>query len=278
MEKNMLKAVGRLDTDDVKELDSRVEKILKQLQGGKHDLAKKKIFTLSNTANYFVRDSLGKLLAQYEDTEVMDEICLEMLDHKIYGIRATGLFYFYYKNLQNPRRILTILEKTFETIPWEAESIAFEMWKRNADVMKEIMPLWTASDNEKKRALSMHGMENIAGTDPQYIMNFVGNLIDDQSLEVQKKITHILTQVGRLRPNQCYPHIRQWLLEADDKRIKTIWVSMKKLANILVQRSKRDKSQEFIVVTQKIVKDWKADANPNVAQMGTRLHQGKCTR
>jgi 3-methyladenine DNA glycosylase AlkC len=139
--------------------------------------------------------------------------------------------------------------------------------------MKEVMPSWTASDNEKKRALSMHGMENIAGQDPQFVMNFVGNLIDDDSLEVQKKITHILTQVGRLRPNQCYPFIRQWLIDADEKRVKTIWVSMKKLANILVQRSRRDKSQEFIVVTQKTVKEWKADPDPNVSQMGLRLHQ-----
>jgi 3-methyladenine DNA glycosylase AlkC len=269
----MLKEVGRLDSDDFKELDSIVEKILKQLQNGKEDLAKKKIHALANTANYFIRDTLGKLLATYDDTETMDRICLEMLDHRVYGIRATALFYFYYKNLQNPRKILEILEKTFETIPWEAESIAFEMWKRNADVMKEVMPSWTASDNEKKRALSMHGMENIAGQDPQFVMNFVGNLIDDESLEVQKKITHILTQVGRLRPNQCYPFIRQWLIEADEKRVKTIWVSMKKLANILVQRSRRDKSQEFIIVTQKTVKDWKADPNQNVAQMGLRLHQ-----
>jgi hypothetical protein len=97
--------------------------------------------------------------------------------------------------------------------------------------------------------------------------------LDDESDEVQKKITHILTQVGRMRPVQCYAAIKKWLIDADEKRIRTIWMTMKKLANILMQRSKRDKTMDFINVTQKTVKEWKNDPNSNVSQMGSKLAQ-----
>jgi 3-methyladenine DNA glycosylase AlkC len=104
-------------------------------------------------------------------------------------------------------------------------------------------------------------------------MSFIGNMIDDESLEVQKKITHILTQVGRSKPNKCYPVVKEWLHDADDKRIKTIWVSMKKLANIITQQSNRDKSAEFVKVTTRTVKEWKKDSNQNVSVMGGKLAQ-----
>jgi 3-methyladenine DNA glycosylase AlkC len=269
----MLKNVGRLTIDDLKLMDLQVEKIFKALDKDNASLAEKKILEIANTPNYFTREELGKRLAMYNTNNLLDEICSRMLEHRLYGIRATALFYFYFKRQDNPVVIIKTIEKTIETVPWESETIAFEMWKRQSETMKAEMPIWAKSDNEKKRAMSMHGMENIAAKDPQYIMNFISDLLDDESDEVQKKITHILTQVGRMRPVQCYAAIKKWLIDADEKRIRTIWMTMKKLANILMQRSKRDKTMDFINVTQKTVKEWKNDPNSNVSQMGSKLAQ-----
>lgn len=269
----MIKSMGRLNIDDYKIMDAHVEKIFKNLDKGKTDLAKKQILELANTANYFVREDLGKRLAVYNGTGELDKIIGEMLEDRFYGVRASALFYIYYKRQSTPEVIIKTLEKTFETVPWESETICFEMWKKAPEVMKEYMPLWAESDSEKKRAMSMHGMENISSRHPQYILTFVSRLLDDESDEVQKKISHILTQVARQRPLQCYTNIRRWLLEADEKKVRTIWQTMKKLANIYSQRSRKDKSNDFINVTQKTIADWKSDSNPKVQQMGQRLGQ-----
>ncbi|GAB1467849.1 hypothetical protein MASR2M64_05380 [Candidatus Cloacimonadota bacterium] len=267
----MIKEMGRLNLDDFKYLDASAEKIFRNVEKGKIALAEKQISEIGNTANYFVREELGKRLAQYEGNGEMDEICARLLDDFIYGVRATGLFYFYYKHQSHPEIIVKTIEKTFESVPWESETICFEMWKRAPEVMKEYMPHWAQSPNEKKRAMSMHGMENIAAKHPQYILTFVSNLLDDESEEVQKKISHILTQVGRQRPLQCYNNVRRWLIDADDRRIRTIWQTMKKLANIFTQKSKRDKSADFINITQRTVQEWRNDPNPNVSNMGAKL-------
>lgn len=269
----MLRQVGRLTGDDLKLMDAHVEKIFKALDKGSSELAEKKILEMANTPNYFTREELGRRLATYDGTGNLDEICSNMLEHRLYGIRATALFYYYYKRQDDPAVIIKIIEKTIETVPWESETICFEMWKRQSEIMKDQMPLWAKSDNEKKRAMSMHGMENIAARDPQYIMNFISGLLDDESEEVQKKITHVLTQVGRMRPVQCYAAIKGWLADADEKRTRTVWMTMKKLANILMQRSKRDKTHDFINITQKTVKEWKNDPNQNISQMGNKLAQ-----
>ncbi len=269
----MIKSMGRLNIDDYKIMDAHVDKIFKNLDKGKTDLAKKQILELANTANYFVREDLGKRLAVYNGTGELDKIIGEMLEDRFYGVRASALFYIYYKRQSTPEVIIKTLEKTFETVPWESETICFEMWKKAPEVMKEYMPLWAESDSEKKRAMSMHGMENISSRHPQYILTFVSRLLDDESDEVQKKISHILTQVARQRPLQCYTNIRRWLLEADEKKVRTIWQTMKKLANIYSQRSRKDKSNDFINVTQKTIADWKSDSNPKVQQMGQRLGQ-----
>lgn len=267
----MIKEVGRLNIDDYKFLDASVEKIFRNVEKGKSSLAEKQIVELGNTANYFVREELGKRLALYTGNGEMDEICNKLLEHFIYGVRATGLFYFYYKHQSNPEKIVKTIEKTFESVPWESETICFEMWKKAPEVMKENMPLWAESDNEKKRAISMHGMESIANRNPQYVLTFVARLLDDESEEVQKKVSHILTQVGRQRPLQCYNNVRRWLIDGDAQRINTIWQTLKKLANIFTQRSKRDKSNDFINITQRIVAEWRNDSNQNVATMGAKL-------
>ncbi|PKN74951.1 MAG: hypothetical protein CVU49_05735 [Candidatus Cloacimonetes bacterium HGW-Cloacimonetes-2] len=269
----MIKSMGRLNIDDYKLMDAHVEKIFKNLDKGKTALAKKQILELGNTPNYFVREELGKRLAPYNGEGELDLIISEMLEDHFYGVRATALFYIYYKRQDTPEVIIKTLEKTYETVPWESETICFEMWKRAPEVMKEYMPYWAESDNEKKRAMSMHGMENIASKNPQYVLTFVSRLLDDDGEEVQKKISHILTQVARTRPLQCYTNVRRWLVDADEQRVRTIWQTMKKLANILSQRSKRDKSNDFINITQKTIADWRQDSNPKVQQMGHRLHQ-----
>ncbi len=271
----MIRHIGRLTQDDMKILDEQVEQTFRLLNKGNSTQAETKIMELANTPNYFTREELGKRLAAYEGKAKarLDKICSGMLEHKLYGIRATALFYYYYTRQEDPCVIIKIIEKTIETVPWESETIALDMWKYHSEVMKEQMPLWAKSDNEKKRAMSMHGMENIAGKDPAYVMNFISGLLDDPGEEVQKKIIHVLTQVGRMRPVQCYAAIKTWLQDADEKRIRTVWMTMKKLANILMQRSKRDKTHDFINVTQKTVKEWKNDSNPNVAQMGAKLAQ-----
>jgi len=268
----MIKEVGRLNIDDYKLLDAQVEKIFRNLDKGKDELAIKQITELGNTANYFVREELGKRLAPYSGKGKLDAICGDLLEDFIYGLRATGLFYFYYKYQDSPEHIIKTLEKTYESVPWESETICFEMWKRFPEAMCQHMPLWADSDNEKKRAISMHGMENIAAKNPQFVLMFIGKLLDDPSEEVQKKISHILTQVGRVRPIQTYTSVRRWLLDADEVRFNTIWQTLKKLANIFTQKSKRDRGNDFMSITQRTVADWRKDKNPNVQSMANKLN------
>ncbi len=269
----MIKEMGRLKLDEFKLMDAHVDKIFKNLDKGKSDLATKQIFELGNTANYFVREELGKRLALYEGSGNLDEICSELLEHRLYGLRATALFYFYFKHAHNPEVMVKTLEKTFASVPWESETICFEMWKTAPEVMKDYMPLWAGSDNEKKRAMSLHGMESIAAKNPQYILAFISKLLDDESEEVQKKISHILTQVGRQRPLQTYASIKRWLLEGDENRARTIWQTLRKLTSLFTQRNMKDKAPEFITVSKRVVQEWKADSNPSVVQMGNRLNQ-----
>jgi 3-methyladenine DNA glycosylase AlkC len=269
----MLKAIGRLDNASIRELDTLLADIQKLIKSKKRKQAVTAINNIAKTPNYFIREYMGKKMVTFENQELTFSIAEEMLEHRIYGIRATGLFYFYNLYLKEPQKLLPYLERTFESIHWEAESIINELWKKHSKVMKVEMLKWVKDENENKRALSFHGMENIASKDPSYIMDFLTQAIDDESIEVQKKITHILSQVARSRPAESYPYIREWLLDANETRLKTLWVSMKKLANIVVQKSKRDKSQEFIMLTHRTIKDWRRDENKNVSTMGNKLTQ-----
>ena len=269
----MIKEMGRLKLDDLKVMDAHVDKIFKNLDKDKEELAEKQICELGNTTNYFVREELGKRLALYEGEGPLETICSRLLEHRLYGLRATALFYFYYKHQADPEVIVKTLDKTYETVPWESETICFELWKKSPEVMKEYMPFWALSADEKKRAMSLHGMESITARNPQYILTFIGKLLDDESEEVQKKISHILTQVGRQRPLQTYASIRRWLLTADETRVKTIWQTLKKLASLFAQRNMKDKSSEFVSVSKRVAQEWKADPNQTLAQMGNRLGQ-----
>ncbi len=267
----MLNNIGRLDRDAKKEISSLLEKIFELLDANKKDKAEKKLYSLAKTPNYFIREFVGAGLLNYSDQRKIIPIAKRMLKHRIYGIRATAFFYLYNKHSEDSNKILDLIDDCAESIPWEVESIINEMWKQYPDLMKKKMKKWIETGNEKKRALSFHGMENIAQSDPEFIMEFVTKAIDDDTLEVQKKITHILTQVARANPIIVFPYIREWLLDADEKRIKTIWVSMKKLANIVVQRNQKNKTQDFILLTGQTINDWKNDENENVSNLGKKL-------
>ncbi len=263
--------IGRLDSESRKQFDISLAEIFKLLDKDKIRSAEKKLIEISKTPNYFIREYIGKKLVTYENVDKMVQIAEKMLTHRIYGVRATALFFLYYINIENPDKVLELLELTFDSVPWEVESVINGMWKRYPDIMKEYMATWIESENSQKRSLSFHGMENISLSDPIYIMDFIARAIDDDTMEVQKKITHILTQVARANPIIVYPYVREWLAEADETRTKTIWVSMKKLANIVVQRNRRDSKEEFVILTEQTVEDWRSDENENVSQMGDRL-------
>ncbi|MFC1887741.1 DNA alkylation repair protein [Candidatus Cloacimonadota bacterium] len=267
----MLTKIGRLDTEAKNELQSMIESIYAHLRKNKLAKAEKALVKIASTPNYFIREYVGKQLINYEDQDVLFSIAQKMISHKIYGVRATALFFFYSVFKDSPEDLIEVLEDTYEHIPWEVESIINEMWKKYPDLMKVKMYSWIESEDSQKRALSFHGMENIAHSDPQYIMEFIGKAIDDETIEVQKKITHILTQVARANPIIVFPYVREWLSEANEKRIKTIWVSMKKLANIVIQRNRREKSEEFVLLTQQTINDWTNDENDNVSKMGEKL-------
>jgi 3-methyladenine DNA glycosylase AlkC len=267
----MMKKIGRLDMIAQKELEESVSQIFALWDKGNFEKAEKVLYDHARSPNYFVREALGKILIDYKDQAMVEELAIKMLQDKTYFIRATGLFYYYFKFFNAPDKIIRVLENTFDSVPWETEGMLFELWKRYPNVMKKEMLRWAESPDERMRALSFHGMENLAPRDPVYVLEFVHRTIDDTSEEVQKKITHILTQVARSRPAEAYPYIREWLTTGDEQRLKTLWVSMKKLANIVIQKSKRDKTQEFIMLTHRTIADWRHDDNRNVATMGSKL-------
>ena len=263
--------IGRLDSNDRKELNGILDTIFNYLDKDNPEKAQKKLIKISKTPNYFIREYLGKSLTDYSNITKIKKIIKPMLKHRLYGVRATALFFYYDLKRESPEKVFKLLEKTFDSVPWEVESIINDMWRSYPDFMKDNIVKWIDSDNSQKRALSFHGMENIAKSDPGFIMEFISKAIDDDKIEVQKKITHILTQVARANPIVVFPYIREWLSVGSEKRIKTIWVSMKKLANIVVQRSRRDKSEEFVLLTQQTIHDWTNDENENVSNMGERL-------
>ena len=268
----MLNNIGRLDEDSIKELDQYINTIFEYLDSGKKEEAKEKISSMARTQNYFIREYFGRHLLDYHNQRKILSTMRKMLKSEYYGERATAIFYFYAKYFKEPNKIIDVIEKVFENTPWETENILNDLWKYVPTLMKKRMKEWSKSDNEMKRALSFHGMENIVNSDPEYIMEFISNTIGDKSFEVQKKITHILTQVAKIKPIIVYPYIREWLVNSTEAHEKTIWVSMKKLANIMIQKSKRDKTQDFIILTEQTIKDWSLDPNEKISKMGKKLY------
>jgi len=194
-----------------------------------------------------------------------------MLANKIYGIRATAFFYFYNKYLDDPDMLMALLEDNYDSVPWEVESIIYEMWKRRPGMMKEMMSRWLKSDVEKKRIISFHGLELIADRDPIYVLDFLTNALDDDSIEVQKKITHILLQVVKSKPAETYPYIREWIMTGSDKRVRSLLMSLKKIISIYTQKSFKDKSPDFMTLTRQILYDWKSEPYRRISSVGHKL-------
>jgi 3-methyladenine DNA glycosylase AlkC len=267
----MLKPMGILDRDDLKELKEIAKNVMEKIENDEKEIGEKELIKVAKSPNYFIREELGKILASYPNQKKMYYTMKKFLNHKYYGVRATALFYFYNRYQSTPEKLIKILEITYKSTPWETESVIFELWKKHSEVMKVEMLKWIESEDSQKRAISFHGMENIAGRDPFYILDFIGKVIDDETADVQKKITHVLTQVARSKPAECYPYIREWLLNSNEIRYKTIWISMKKLTNIVTQKSRREKSHEFVLLTQRTINDWKEDSDKTVASVGKGL-------
>jgi len=266
-----MKDVGRLDALQTQKIEDEVNKVFSLLDAKKDNQALSLLEELSKTSNYFIRELVGKLMTNYNNKKKMIKIASDMISHKIYGIRATAFFFFYNLYINEPKKIVTLLEDNYETVPWEVESIIYEMWKKHPNIMKEMMPKWLSSDIEKKRIVSFHGLELIAERDPVFVLDFLTKALDDQSLEVQKKVTHILLQVVRIRPAETYPYIREWIMTGSDKRIKTLLMSLKKILSIYLQKGLKDKSPDFMTLTKFIIYDWRGEKDRKISYVGNRL-------
>jgi len=270
----MIKGIGRLEPKEVKAVEQKVDQIFKLFMDNEKDKGLKQLSKVLSTQNYFVREIIGKKLAEYPDQPFMDQMVLiDLTPHKIYGVRAAALFFYWEKYKNSPNTLLIFLDSFWDNTPWEVEAIIADMWRRFPHVTKDHMLRWLDSPDLRQRALAFHGMEYIANEDPMYILECLNKTIDDPSVEVQKKITHVITQVARIRPAECYPFIREWLSQANDLRLKTIWVSMKKLVNIINQKNNKDMNDEFVVLTKQTIQDWKNDDNEHVAGIGSKLSQ-----
>jgi 3-methyladenine DNA glycosylase AlkC len=269
----MNKDVGRLDLRDIKETDLVLQKIYKYLDKDKPDKAKSEIVKLLDTPNYFVREFVGKRLLEYHDGEKMNEFVLSLLGHKIYGVRAATVFYYYLKYQKTPGDIMNLLNMSWNDTPWETEQVIHEMWIKHPNLMKEEMLTWADSPYERQKTLAYHGIEAIASSDPIYIIKLIEKNLDDPSIEVQKKISNILTHVIKAKPAETYSFLREWLTQPSDQRTKTIYIAMKKLISIAYMGAvnKNPKNDEFVLLTMQTINDWKADPDRAVASVGEKL-------
>lgn len=266
-----VKDIGRLDAIQSQNIEQEVNKVFKLIDEKKELLAIPHLEELSKTSNYFIRELVGKLMTNYKNKRKMTSIAQKMLQHKIYGIRATAFFYFYNLYSGEPKKIVSLLEESYDSVPWEVESIIYEMWRKSPKTMKEMMPEWLKSDIEKKRIISFHGLEMIAERDPIYVLDFLTKALDDPSLEVQKKVTHILLQVVRLRPAETYPYIREWIMTGGDKRVRTLMMSLKKILSIYLQKGIKDRSADFMTLTKFVIFDWRSEKDKKISYVGNRL-------
>jgi 3-methyladenine DNA glycosylase AlkC len=268
-----IKDVGRLDGIQSQNIEDEVDKALALLSANKEKEAIEKLEELSKTSNYFVRELVGKCMTKYQYQNKISRIAEGMLEHKIYGIRAAAFFFFYNLYQDKPEKIVKLLEERYDTVPYEVESIIYEMWRRHPAVMKQTLPKWLSSDIEKKRIVSFHGLELIAEKDPNFVLEFLTQALDDSSLEVQKKFTHILIQVVRSRPAEAYPYIREWIMNSSEKQSKLILISLKKILSIYLQKGLKDKTPDFMNLTRFVIYEWRGEQDKKLASMGYKLAQ-----
>ena len=270
----MYKDLGRLELREIQDTEAKVKKKFKYLDADKVETAKEHIVKLLSTPNYFVRELVGKKLTEYHDDEKMDQLILGLLGHKTYGVRAATTFYYFLRHNDDPKKIINLLEMSWHDTPWETEHILYEMWNKYPKIMKKEMSNWAASTFEKQRALAYHGMETLAAHDPLFVLNTVEKNIDDGDVDLQKKMSVVLTSVIKTKPAECYPFIREWITKPSENRINTLCIVMKKLVGMAVTHhghGKANKNDEFRLLTMQTIADWKSDHDTNVADMGKTL-------
>jgi len=270
----MFRDVGRLSLKEIKENQAKVDAIFQYLDEDNEELAKTQIIDLLSTPNYYIRELVGKKLTEYQDGEKMDQVVLSLLGHKTYGVRAATIFYYFLKHFQDPMKILTILEMSWSDTPWETEHILHEMWTKYPDIMKVEMMKWATAVSDKQRTLAYHGMELLATTDPFYVTSCVEINLDDESIDVQKKISNVLNHVIKDKPAECLPFMREWLTKPTEQRTKTIYHVMKKLiskAYTSAANGKISKTDDFYLLTMHTINDWKNDPLEHIAEIGTKL-------
>jgi len=268
----MVKEIGRLNEKEEKELRYKTEKTLKLLDESPKK-GEKKFEEFASCKNYFGRILIAETAANSPQKDKVVEIAKSLLDSKNYAKRATALFFFYNYLMGKPEEMIEIVSNYYDSIKWEAENIMDHFWKEYPELMKSNMMKWIESADGSKRSISFHGLENISQKDPHFVMEFIEKIIDDESIEVQKKITHTIIQIARARPAEVYPYLKEWLKDADNKRIKTIWVSMKKLANSLRSSGGKERNNDFAILTKDTIRDWKRSSNPQISTMGEKLTQ-----
>ena len=270
----MAKDLGRLDLRDVKNYESQLAKVYKFLDDNDLSQAESTLKKLISTPNYYVREFIGKKLTDYYNSKLLDKIIKKLEGDKVYGVRATLVFYFYYKHQDDPVKVLKYLEKYWSNTPWEIEQIVYELWQNYPDLMKVEMLKWAESEHVKKRSFAYHGLESIAAFDVQYILNIVEKNIDTDDEEMSKRIVNVLSHTAKASPAECYSYIHEWLTHHTDNRASTLFVAMKKMITIACYNYtnfKTPKTEEFYLLTLQAIQDWKNDSNPKISNMGERL-------
>ena len=268
----MIKEIGRLNEKEELEIKNQTNETLQLLE--KSPQKGEKVFEkFASCKNYFGRILIAKIAAASPLKDKVAKITKTLLKSNSYAKRATALYFFFYYYSNKPEKMIEIVSSYYHSIKWEAENIMDHFWKEYPDLMKANMMKWIESSDEKKRSLSFHGLENFSQKDPHFVLEFIEKIIDDESLEVQKKITHTLIQIARTHPAEVYPYLMEWLKDADEKRIKTIWVSMKRLTNSVISSRGKEKNNDFILLTKETIKNWKSDKNPKISTMGEKLYQ-----
>ena len=270
----MNKDLGRLDLRDEKILEEQLSKIFKLLEDGQQEDARSTLVTLISTPNFFIREFIGKKLAEYKNTKSIEAIIKKLEGHKFYGVRATIIFYYFNKYITEPEKILPILEKSWSNTPWETEYVIYDLWQNFPALMKDVMLKWADSEFEKKRAFAYHGLEAIAGTDIQYVTNIVEKNLDSDNEDMQKRIVLVLMNAIKSSPGELYSYIRHWLSNSSENRKKTLFTTMKKMITQACYSNvnfKSPRTEEFYNLTMQAIRDWKEDSDYSIASMGDKL-------
>ncbi|MCB5250380.1 MAG: hypothetical protein RBS16_08615 [Candidatus Cloacimonadales bacterium] len=270
----MIKTIGRLEYKEIKELKERVDEIYDFIIYDGEERAVKALNKLLSTPNYYVREIVGKHLANYDR---QDKVLLFVLQNftssDIYGVRAAGLFYYWECYKTEPESLIVLLNGFWDNTPWEVEAIILDMWKRYPEETKKHMKDWLNSDNPKQKTLALHGIENLAKTDHEFIFETLARHIDEENESMQRKIENIIIQSTKVKPAQSYPYIRFWFIDGDDNRRILLRSVMDKLVDYASHRTKEPAHDVFYQLTNQILKDWTVDNCKELVNMTIKLNE-----